>query len=46
MANSKVEHDLLSVLTTHEINRVGRYKCAKELLEKLIEIHEGIMKAK
>lgn len=31
MTNAKVEHNLLSMLSTNKINRVGEYEGAKEL---------------
>ncbi|XP_042436902.1 uncharacterized protein LOC122022853 [Zingiber officinale] len=40
-ANAKVTCTLQCGLTKEELNRVGSFSSAKELWEKLIELHEG-----
>ena len=41
LANSKAIHHLLNVLPQQEVTRVGTYSSAKELWEKLVELHEA-----
>ncbi|XP_042379895.1 uncharacterized protein LOC121972273 [Zingiber officinale] len=46
MANGKAESSLLSVLPTKDLDRVGKYKSAKELWEKFLKLYEEPVEVK